>query len=149
MIAKKFCLVLLCVTGQAFSQSAGVLVGSVTDPSGGGVVGASVTVTDQARNTTYRGVTNENGQYTVTNLEPGTYKVSVERSGFQSATVTDIPLNVNQTARVDIRLNVGEVATSVNVEATTPVVQSETSMIASVVDNRQIQSMPLNGRGNF
>ena len=107
----------------------GVLVGTVTDPSGAHVGGAPVTITDQARNTTVRVVTNPDGQYTATNLEPGTYRVSVEAPGFKAAAVEPIVLNVNQTARVDVKLEVGEVTTSVNVQADTPVVQSETSSI--------------------
>lgn len=127
----------------------GVLVGTVTDPSGAHVAGVPVSITDEARNTTVRATTSSDGQYTATNLEPGTYRVSVEASGFKSAAVERVVLNVNQTARVDVRLEVGEVTTSVSVQASAPVVQSETTSIGSVVENRQIQTMPLNGRGNM
>src|SRR3954470_20565260 len=147
---KSLAILLLSVCGGVFGQSTrAVLVGNVTDPSGSAVAGAAVTATDQARNTMVKVTTGPEGQYTVTNLDPGTYRVSVEAKGFQVGTVSDVVLNVNQTARVDVHLRVGDVSTSVSVEATAPVVQSETSSIGSVVDNRQIQTMPLNGRGNM
>jgi outer membrane receptor protein involved in Fe transport len=140
----------LLVAGGLHGQSTrGVLVGSVTDPSGGRVANAAVSVTDQATNSAVRTTTTQDGQYTVTNLEPGLYRVSVEAAGFKTAAVSGVTLNVNQTARVDVRLEVGELTTSVSVDASAPVVQSETTSIGSVVDNRQVQTMPLNGRGNM
>ena len=99
----------------------GVLVGTVSDPSGAYVAGVPVNITEEARNTTVRVVTNSNGQYTATNLEPGTYRVAVEAPGFKAAAVEHIVLNVNQTARVDVRLDVGEMTSSVSVQATAPV----------------------------
>ena len=76
----------------------------MTDPSGGRVASATVTVTDEARNTATRITTNEDGQYTATNLEPGTYRISVEAQGFKTTSVQGVVLNVNQTERVDIHL---------------------------------------------
>lgn len=147
---KRTTMVLLAFCASLFGQSTrAVLVGNVTDPSGSAVAGAAVTVTDQARNTSYKIVTSPEGQYTVTNLEPGTYRVAVEATGFKVGAVSDVILNVNQTARVDVKLQVGDVATSVEVEASAPVIQTETTSIGSVVDNRQIQTMPLNGRGSI
>jgi outer membrane receptor protein involved in Fe transport len=134
----------------AHAQSTrGVLVGTVTDPSGGSVANAAVSIIDQETGSTARVVTPVDGRYTVTNLEPGVYRVEVESPGFKKAAVQNVVLNVNQTARVDVRLEIGEVTTSVAVEASAPVVQSETTSIGSVVDNRQVQTMPLNGRGSM
>ena len=83
----------------------GVIRGTVTDSATGrGVGSAQVRIAGSTRGT----ITNDDGQYTVTNLQPGTYGVSVERPGFQSASVKDIPLNINQTARVDVHLQVGD-----------------------------------------
>ena len=134
----------------AFPQSPrGVLVGTVTDPSGAAVPNATVTITNQGTNTSVRVPANDSGQYSATNLEPGMYTVSVERQGFRPTNVRDIVLQVSQTARVDFALSVGDVATAVTVEATAPVVQSDTSSIGSVVDNRQVQNLPLNGRSSI
>jgi hypothetical protein len=145
------CVVVLCasmIAGWAQSTRA-VLVGTVLDPSGAAVAGAEITVTNQGTNVATKTTSGTDGQYTVTNLDPGTYQVNVNASGFRNSAVKDIVLNVSQTARQDIQVSVGDVATSVLVEASAPVVQSETSSIASVVDNRQIQTMPLNGRSSI
>jgi hypothetical protein len=134
------------VGGQA---TRGVLVGNVTDPSGSLVGNATITATHEATNNSVRATTSAEGQYTITNLEPGRYRLSVEAPGFKSSTITEVVLNVNQTARVDVSLEVGDVATTVSVQAYAPIIQTETTSIGSVVDNRQIQTMPLNGRGNM
>ena len=142
-------LVLLIVWSLPGQTTRGVLVGTVMDPSGGRVSDAAVVVTQEATNNAVRVTTTVDGQYTVTNLEPGRYSITVEAKGFNRAAVQDVVLNVNQTARVDVRLVIGDVATAISVEASAPVVQSETTSIGSVVDNRQVQTMPLNGRGNM
>src|SRR5436305_8825634 len=81
-------LLILCAN---YGQSTrGVLVGSVTDPSGARVASATVTVTDEARNTATRATTNKDGQYTATNLEPGTYRISVEAQGFKTTSVQGV-----------------------------------------------------------
>jgi hypothetical protein len=148
-IRKGSLLLLLCLGALQAQTTRGVLVGTITDPTGSRVAGAVVSVTHEATNNTVQANTTPDGQYTVTNLEPGRYRVVVEMKGFNRSTVQDVILNVNQTARVDVQLVVGEVTTSVNVEASAPIVQSETTSIGSVVDNRQVQTMPLNGRGNM
>ncbi|PYV13191.1 MAG: hypothetical protein DMG07_15230, partial [Acidobacteria bacterium] len=113
------------------------------------VPGAEVAATNQNTNITERVTTTGEGQYTVTNLDPGRYTVSVTARGFKTATVRDVTIYVNQTVRVDVKLDVGDVATSVEVTAGAPVVQSETSQIGSVVDSHQVRGMPLNGRSNI
>ena len=117
---------LLCAIATFAQSPRGVLVGTVTDPTGAAVPNASVTITNQGTNASTRIQANNSGQYSATNLEPGTYSVSVEMQGFRGTTVRDIILQVSQTARVDVALSVGDVATAVNVEASAPVVQSET-----------------------
>ena len=107
----RFAITLVALLCTVYGQSTrGVIVGEVTDPSGARVAGASVTITDEARNTSVRVTTNQDGQYTVTNLEPGTYRIAVEEKGFKTTSVQGVVLNVNQTARVDVHLQVGDVA---------------------------------------
>jgi hypothetical protein len=125
------------------------MVGTVTDSSGAAVAGADVKVVNQGTNVAVNTTTGNDGQYTVTNLDPGIYEITVSAKGFKVSTVRDIVLNVSQTARQDIQVAVGDVTSSVVVEAAAPVVQSELSSIGSVVDNRQIQSIPLNGRSSI
>jgi hypothetical protein len=134
----------------AWSQSTrGTILGNVTDASGAAVPAAQVLVTNQGTNVSVTTMTGNEGEYTVTNLDPGTYRVSVAAKGFQSSTVEQIILQVSQTVRQNVQVVVGDLASSVTVEATAPVVQSDTSSIGAVVDSRQIATMPLNGRGNI
>jgi outer membrane receptor protein involved in Fe transport len=126
-----------------------VIVGAVLDPSGSSVASAHVTVTNQGTNIAAKALTTSEGQYTITNLDPGTYSVTVTASGFKESRVRDIVLFVNQTARLDVRLEVGSITSRIEVEAAAPIVQSETSSVGQIVDSRQVQKMPLDGRGNI
>src|SRR5204863_8574763 len=113
------------------------------------IVRATVPTKNQATNIPTTATTKSDGQYTVTNLEPGSYRVTATSAGFTEKSIRDINLFVNQTVRVDVSLEVGAVSTRTEVEATAPVVQSETSSIGQVVDSRQVTKMPLDGRGNL
>src|SRR5713226_2797340 len=143
-------LLFFCFALAVWAQSTrGVIVGAVTDQTGSVVPAADVTVTNQNTNIAERVTATPEGQYAATNLDPGPYTVSVTAKGFKTATVRDVIIYVNQTVRVDVKLDVGDVATSVEVTASAPVVQSETSQIGSVVDSHQVQGIPLNGRSNI
>ncbi|HYM13045.1 MAG TPA: carboxypeptidase regulatory-like domain-containing protein [Bryobacterales bacterium] len=126
-----------------------VILGTVTDPSGSAVAGAKVTVQNQNTNISATVTTSPEGQYTVTNLEPGAYRVTVTAQGFAEKSIRDITVFVNQTARVDVGVEVGSVSTRVEVEAAAPVVQSEASSIGQVVDSQQVVTMPLDGRSSI
>lgn len=136
------------LSAMAQSNSA-VILGTVNDPSGAAVVGAKVTVLNQGTNISTSVSTKSDGQYTVTNIEPGSYRVTAASPGFNEKSIRDITVFVNQTVRVDMNLEVGAVATRTEVEATAPVVQSETSSIGQVVDSRQVTKMPLDGRSSL
>ena len=143
------CAFALLVGSLGAQSTRGVILGVVTDPSGSAVPSAEVTVTNQGTGFSAQTTSATDGQYTITNLEPGPYRVSVAAKGFKTRTVRDVIVYVNQTLRVDVKLEIGDVATTVEVEAEAPVVQSETSLIGSVVDSRQVQTMPLNGRSDI
>lgn len=133
------------IWGQA---TRGVIVGRVTDTSAAVVHGARVALLNENTGISTETTTNT-GDYTFTNVEPGIYRVSVSAQGFKTGVVRRINVFVDQTVRVDVKLDVGEVATQIEVEATLPVVQSETSSVGSVVDGKQITSLPLNGRAGI
>lgn len=130
-------------------QTRGSIVGLVTDPSGSAVPGVPVTLTNERTGITASTTTGTTGEYTFVNLDPGSYAVAVEAPGFKKGVVQRITLYVAQASRVDLVLEVGEVTTSVEVQAAIPVVQSERSSVGSVVDGTQIVSMPLNGRASI
>ncbi len=135
----------------AFAQASftGSILGTVTDPSGAAIANASVTVVNLATNDTVRVKSDAPGNYFAPNLRPGTYSVSVESEGFKRFTQNQIPLQIDQSARVDASLTIGSTSEIVEVTAAAPVLQTETGSIGQVVDNRKIVGLPLNGRGAF
>lgn len=132
---------------RAQSTSARV-VGTVTDVQGGAVPRVTVTITNSETNFVRTANTDDEGNYNLTNIPIGVYQVSAELTGFKRAVLPQVQLVVDQTARVDLRLETGEVSEQVTVQAETPLVDSETSTVGQVIGNQTIVQLPLNGR-NF
>lgn len=129
-------------------QTLGEIVGEVVDSSGAVVQGASVTVTNLATNATRSVQTNEAGLYSFPSLVPGMYRVRVEMKGFKTTTRTDIELQVQQSARINFAMEVGAVTEAVEVSGTAAMLATEDATVGTVIDNRRIVELPLNGR-NF
>jgi len=125
------------------------VVGTVRDASGAAVPGASVTLVERATGAVQRTATDSGGDYTVMQLKPGVYQITAEAKGFKRATTPDFELLVNQTARVDLTLQVGDVSESVEVVAAAPLVASETSSVSQIIDSRQMTDLPLKGRSFY
>jgi len=153
MFAMQLRVFLLACTGAAavFAQASftGTLLGTVTDPTGSVVAGATVSVTNLATNELHRTRTDTAGNYFVPNLKPGEYAVAVEAAGFKKFVQDRIPLQIDQRARVDAALSLGSTSEVIEVTAAAPVLQTETGAVGQVVDNRKIVGLPLNGRGAF
>ena len=124
----------------------GQITGVIADPSGSGIVGANVTVSNQQTGVQIKSVTNSDGNYTVTSLVPGVYQVVASKAGFQSLTQTGIQLDVSQTARIDITLQLGQVNQQVEVKASGVLLQTESAAIGNVVPQSGVVDLPLNGR---
>ena len=124
----------------------GTITGAVSDETGAVVAGATVTLNNKETNETRTGVTDNEGNYTFPALLPGVYGVEVKHPGFKVQAVSDVRLEVNQTARVDIKLPLGEVSERVEVTAAAMLLKTDTSEIGHVVTNKQIVELPLNGR---
>ncbi len=133
-------------TLPAQQRSSAALYGTVTDAQGGLIVGATVTLvqtdTDQARTA----LTNQEGRYEFPILPVGPYRLTVQHTGFQKYEATGILLQVNDNTRIDARLQVGEVTTTVAVAASAVAVNTENATIKDVVDSRRVVDLPLNGR---
>ncbi len=122
------------------------ITGLVTDESGAPVPGVTVTATNQATNVTYVAISNEAGNYTITAVPLGTYVVKAELSGFRTVTRTPMTVEAKQIARLDFRMNVGEVKETVEVTGAPPILQTESATVGEVISGNTAQSLPLNGR---
>jgi hypothetical protein len=125
----------------------GDLVGTVADATGAVVPNATVTAVNAATSVRTTASTNASGLYRLANLLPGIYKVSAEAAGFNLSIVKDVPVQLNQTATLNIALTVGNVSTSVEVSATAGVMDTTTAQIQTTYDTKQIADMPTNTIG--
>src|SRR5437588_11268634 len=132
------------VYGQTIT---GDLVVSVTDPSGGAVSGATLSLTEVDTNVKLSGVTDSLGASLFSELKPGHYRLEVSAPGFQRANMTDIAIMLGQRAHVDVKLTVGAVTETVEVSvAAETLLTAESASIGQVINTRSITELPLNGR---
>jgi hypothetical protein len=144
-----FLLVIVCLaTSSAWAQTQGQITGEVTDSTGGLVVSAAVTVTNPETNFTRVATTNSAGNYTFPSLLPGVYNIKAEKEGFQTEIRDRVELQVEQVARIDFQLKVGTMAETVEVAGGAPQLNTENATVGTVIENKRITDLPLNGR-NF
>src|SRR5437879_6125229 len=132
-------------TSGAFSQTA-QLTGTITDQTGSVVPGTKVVATNIDTGVARATVANDQGNYLVTALLPGSYRVTTEAAGFKQISRGPITLAIDQIGRLDFSLEVGEARETVSVEASAVLLDSATSTVGATVENRQITELPLNGR---
>ena len=149
-------LVTLAILGSAMSYSSpaiaqvttGTILGTVLDKSGGTIVGADVTISETSKGTSQKYQSDETGSYYAPFLIPGTYRVTVEKSGFTKQVRNNITLQVDDKVRIDFTLDVGQVTQTVEVTSSAPLVKSESAELGDVITGPSVRSLPLNGR-NF
>ena len=131
----------------AFSQgSAGRILGSVTDQSGGVLAGATVTVLDVQRGITRTLITDQSGEYVAPSLLPGAYTVRAEFKGFKTVERQKIALEVNQDIRVDLALEPGEQTQTITVTEELPLVETTNATLGGTLSNETINDLPMMGR---
>ena len=140
-----FVLLFLCTSG-AWAQGFGTIVGTVTDPSGAAVAGASVTVTDPSTGVTRQENTNEQGYYVVPTLRPSTYDVTVSAAGFSQYKQSSVKLLADQSLPVNVTLSLGKAAETVSVSGEATQINTSNSTLSEVVEQRRVVDLPLNGR---
>jgi hypothetical protein len=134
------------LTTTQFAQAQEVtasIVGTITDQSGAPIKGATVTATDTDRGTVFSATTNDAGSYNLTRLQVGSYSVKVAAPGFETAIHPPFTLVLNQTARVDIGMKVGQVTDTVEVTSAAPVLQTETTQVSTIIDSVTNDELPL------
>jgi hypothetical protein len=129
-----------------YAQTFGEVTGSVKDPSGALIPGASVTLTNVNTSAVRNVVTTEAGIYRLPSIAPGQYRLRTELPGFKVAVSEQFEVQVQQVVRIDVVLQVGQVSDTVEVAATAELLQSETAAVGAVIENKIITELPLNGR---
>ena len=124
----------------------GTVVGTVRDATSAVVPGAAVTATNNDTGIAQSTVSSGSGDYTIPNLAPGTYKITAQLKGFSTAVAPSNVVQVEQTTRVDFKLSPGQTTQQIVVTGEAPLVQSTTSDLGHVIESRQIEALPLNGR---
>ncbi|HLW78775.1 MAG TPA: TonB-dependent receptor, partial [Terriglobia bacterium] len=141
---------LLMLAGQPLLSQVdtGAILGTVRDQSGAVIPGAKVTLTNEGTNFSVSTSTGPDGTYTFTPVKIGTYTVSVEFQGFQSATHKGVTVDVQQQVVTDFTLQPGQITQTVEVTGQVPLLQTTNASVGQVVGTREVNDLPLNGR-NF
>src|SRR5882724_3260961 len=145
LLAIVLCLI-TSLTRLGGQTTTGSIVGTVSDPTGAVISAANITVTNINTGIAVKTTSDSTGNYVVTPLSVGRYSVTVEAAGFKKSVRTDITVNVQDRVRVDVALEVGAVTDTVEVTASAPLLQTDTSYLGQVVESQRIVDLPLNGR---
>ena len=133
------------IYGQAGTAT---ITGTVTDQSGAAILDAKVVARDPQTGSTRETVTNESGNFNMPGMRPSTYEITVESQGFRRHRLSGFQIEIDQTARLDVQLQVGQVTEQIEVKGTAQLLHTENATVGSVIDRRKIQDLPLNGQ-NF
>jgi outer membrane receptor protein involved in Fe transport len=127
----------------------GQFTGTITDPTGAAIANAKVTVANPATDLNLSATTNSSGNYTVKEVPPGVYKITIEAAGFKTVTNNGVTANAGTIAHVDVKLQIGKASELVEVTGEASVVNTEDSKLATTVSSTEIANLPLNGRNVY
>ena len=131
----------------AFAQVASsTITGTIQDASGAVIPGAKITITEKARATSREVTTNDHGEFSAPNLQIGQYTVTVTVPGFKTQVFNDIVLVVDKVLNLPVTLQPGVITESVEVTGGAPLIDTATSSLGQVIDNKKVNDLPLNGR---
>src|SRR5215469_849452 len=135
---------LLFSTSPAWAQDVtATITGTVTDPSGAALVGATVTARETQRGTVWTAHANEEGIYSLLRIPIGTYEVKAEMNGFKTAIHPSITLDLNQTARIDFKMAMGQLSDTIEVTSQAPLLQADNAVVATIIDAATNEALPL------
>jgi outer membrane receptor protein involved in Fe transport len=139
--------VIVCCASILQAQSTNAsLTGRITDPTKAIIVGAKVVAINVGTNVRYEGEANRSGDYYVTNLPPGTYRIEVEKAGFKTDIKPNVVLHVQDTIEINFEMTLGSASESVTVTAGAPMVDTQSATVKTTVDRNFAENMPMNGR---
>ena len=139
--------ILLTSLTPDFAQSTNAsLAGRITDPANALIVDAKVAAISADTNIRYEDMTNGSGEYHVTNLPPGSYRLEIQKPGFKTVIKPDLVLHVQDALRIDLQMTLGDVSETVMVESGAPLVNSEPATVSTVINRTFVENVPLNGR---
>ena len=140
-------LCLICLIGHALAQgNIADLQGLITDPSGATVPGARVRLENPAVGLVRETTSRETGEYSFLSVPPARYAIRVDAKGFRAAVVSDLVLTVGQKAQLPIRLEISPLAEALNILVSNAEVETTRSSLATTIDQRAIENLPINGR---
>jgi len=143
-------LVCLCSSTLFFGQSTGGrILGRVSDPSGAIVAGAKVTLSNEATGVTRDATTNDSGDYVFLEVTPGQYSLKFEQKGFTTTLRKGVTVDVNQVVTLNMTLQVGQTKEVVEVTSEAPLVDTTSTQLGAVVNNRSVNELPLNARDTY
>jgi hypothetical protein len=139
---------MLCLaTAYGHAQATnGTINGTLSDPNASVISGAQVTLVNIGTADTRAATTNDSGFYQFNNLPPGQYRITVQQTGFKQLTREPIELQVDSTLQINLSLTLGTASEVVTVVSSTPLIQAETASLGTVIDQRETNEIPLNGR---
>src|SRR5579883_1213336 len=140
--------VLMIFASLGMAQTTASITGRVTDVSGALVPNAAIKITNVDKEVAHDVSSNDQGYYTVANLDPGNYEIAIQVTGFKPVTRKGIRLDVNQSVRLDFALEVGGVSERVEVVGSAPLLESNTAQLGTLMSEEKIADLPLNAR-NF
>jgi hypothetical protein len=148
LVAFFTCLVGLPTTLTAQVEQ-GRFVGQIVDPQGATVVGATVKATNQGTNIVQTAITDGTGNFVITPVQAGVYSLTVNATGFQTTTTSNIEVQVGQIVRENLSLRLGAANVTVEVTTTQPLLNTDSATVGQVISNQQLTDLPLNGRGFY
>lgn len=138
------------LVGVAVTQStSGRVLGRVADPSGAVLAGVKVTLVNQATGVSRSGQTNPSGDYNFVEVQPGTYTVSFEATGFKRNVQKDVIVDVNQVVTLNSTLQIGQTQEVVEVTSEAPQVDTTSTQLGAVINDRSVNELPLNQRDTY
>ncbi len=150
LLVAVFCLslvLLMCGANAAFAQEVtATITGTITDQSGAAIAGANVVAKSTERGISYNSTSNESGLYRISNLPVGSYELRVEKEGFQTSAYPAFTLVLNQIARVDVEMKVGQVSQTIEVSGAVPVLKTEATQVDTIIDASTNDNLPLASR---